>query len=62
MADEIRVDWRLISDNVQKIEATTTDPFGGATMLLSPEDNVLQWKSRLAGYRVPVIAEITVEI
>jgi len=61
MADEIRVDWRLFSDNVQKIEATTTDPFGGATMILSPEDNLLQWKSRLAGYRVPVIEAITVE-
>ncbi len=61
MADEITIDWRLFSDTVNKIEATTTDPFGGATMILSPEENVLRWKSRLSGYRVPVIGEIMVE-
>jgi len=61
MADEIRIDWQLFSETVRKIEATTTDPFGGATMILSPEENALIWKSRLSGYRVPVIEEITVE-
>jgi hypothetical protein len=61
MADEIRIDWRLFSETVQKIEATTTDPFGGATMILSPVENELHWKSRLSGYRVPVIEEVTVE-
>lgn len=39
MADEIKVDWRLFSETVPKIEATTIDPFGGATMILSPEEN-----------------------
>lgn len=59
MAEEIRIDWRLFSEAVRKIEATTTDPFGGATMILTPEENALNWKSRLPGYRVPVIEEIT---
>jgi len=61
MADEIRIDWRMFSEAVRKIEATTTDPFGGATMILTPEENALTWKSRLSGYRVPVLEEITVE-
>lgn len=61
MADEIRIDWRLFSEAVRRIEATTTDPFGGATMILSPEENTFNWKSRLSGYRVPVIEEITIE-
>jgi hypothetical protein len=61
MADEITIDWRMFSETVQKVEATTTDPFGGATMILSADDNILKWKSRLAGYRVPVIEQITVE-
>ncbi len=61
MADEIKINWRLFSQSVQKIEATTTDPFGGATMILSPDENVLHWKSRLAGYRVLVIEKISVE-
>jgi hypothetical protein len=30
-------------------------------MILSPDNNVLRWKRRLSGYRVPVIEEIVVE-
>ncbi|CAB5090137.1 hypothetical protein D3OALGA1CA_854 [Olavius algarvensis associated proteobacterium Delta 3] len=61
LADSISVGWRMFSDSVQKVEATTTDPFGGATMILSPDDNQLIWKSRLGGYQVPVIETITIE-
>jgi len=61
LADEVRIDWRLFSETVQKVEATMTDPFGGAAMILSPQENVLQWKSRLSGYRVPVVEKIAVE-
>ena len=61
LADEIVIDWKLFSSTVQKVQATTTDPFGGNTMILSPEKNILRYKSRLAGYRVPVIEEIPVE-
>ena len=61
MADEIRIDWRLFSETVTRIEATTSDPFGGATMILSPEENRWHWKSRLSGYRMPVIEKIAVE-
>lgn len=61
LADEVTIDWQLFSDAVQKIEATTTDPFGGTTMILSPDNKVLRWRSRLSGYRVPVIKKIAVE-
>ena len=61
MADEIKISWRLFSETVKKIAATVTDPFGGATMILSPQENVLKWQSRLSGYRVPVITAIAVE-
>ncbi len=61
IADEITIDWQLFSETVNSVEATTTDPFGGTTMMLSPKENTLKWKSRLSGYRVPVISEITVE-
>ena len=43
------------------MEATTIDPFGGSTRILSHEDNILDWKRRLSGYKVPVIEEISVE-
>jgi len=61
LADDILIEWRLFSEAVQKIEASSTDPFGGATMILSPGENRWQWKSRLSGYRVPVIETIAVE-
>lgn len=61
LADEIAVDWQLFSQTVQKVEATSTDPFGGATVILSPDENRWQWKSRLSGYQVPVISEIVVK-
>ncbi len=61
LADEVRVEWRLFSGRIRTIEATTTDPFGGTTMVLSAENNVLRWKSRLSGYQVPVIEEVTVD-
>jgi hypothetical protein len=61
LANNVSITWQLFSETVQKIEATTIDPFGGATRNLSPEDNVLEWKRRLSGYKVPVIEEITVE-
>jgi len=61
LADEVAVDWQLFSQTVQKVEATSTDPFGGATMILSPDENRWQWKSRLSGYQVPVIEEIAVQ-
>lgn len=61
LPDEVTINWRLFSETVKKIDATTTDPFGGAVLILSPDDNILQWKSRLSGYRVPVIEEVAVE-
>jgi len=60
LADEITVDWQLFSETVQRVEATSTDPFGGATMILSPDESRWRWKSRLSGYQVPVIEEIAV--
>ncbi len=61
LVDKIVIDWRLFSKVVQKVEATSTYPFGGSTLILSPEENRWHWKSRLSGYRVPVIEEIAVK-
>jgi len=61
MPDEITVDWRLFSENIYEVEFTTSDPFGGSMTMLSPDDNKLRWKSRISGYRVPVVEEIPIE-
>ncbi len=61
LANNIEIDWRLFSDSVRKVEATTADPFGGSSMILTPENSKLQWKIRLSGYKVPVIEKLAVE-
>lgn len=61
LPDDIAVDWRLFSERVPRIESSSTDPFGSTTMMLTPEENVFQWESRLSGYQVPVMEEIAVE-
>jgi hypothetical protein len=61
LANNVSVNWQLFSNTIQKIEVTSIDPFGGSTRILSPEDNVLDWKRRLSGYKVPVIESIAVE-
>jgi hypothetical protein len=61
LANNVIINWQLFSETIQNVETTTIDPFGGSTRILSPEDNVLDWKRRLSGYTVPVIEEIMVE-
>jgi len=59
--DSIFVNWQLFPDSVQFIEASAVDPHGAFTVMLSPDENNLRWKSRLAGYQVPAIEAIEVE-
>jgi len=61
LADNLFIDWRLFSDNVQEIETTTIDPFGGSMKILKPSDNLLHWERKLSGYTVPVLEEIKIE-
>ena len=61
LPDTVSVNWQLFSKDVSRIDAMSTDPFGGDTTVLTPKNNVLKWKSRLTGYRVPVIEEVAVE-
>jgi hypothetical protein len=59
--DSISLNWDLFPDTVQHIEASVVDPHGAFTTMLAPTDNVLNWKNRLVGYRVPAIEAIEVE-
>jgi hypothetical protein len=61
LPDSIDVSWRIFTDSVQMVEASVVDAHGAFTKVLSPEDMDIQWKNRLAGYRVPVIEAIAVE-
>ena len=59
--DSILIQWQLFPDSVRFIEASAVDPHGAFTAMLSPGENMLRWKSRLAGYRVPAIEAIEIE-
>ena len=61
LPDSIDVKWRIFTDSVQMVEASVVDAHGAFTKVLTPEDMDIQWKNRLAGYRVPVIEAIAVK-
>lgn len=61
LSDNISINWKLFSDTVKKVEATTTDPFGDSKVILSPDENLWQWKNSLRGFRAPVVEEINIE-
>ena len=59
--DSILMEWNLFPDSLPFIEASAVDPHGAFTTVLSAEASTLNWKSRLAGFRVPAIEAITVK-
>ena len=61
LASAIDIDWNLFTPSIPRVEATTIDPFGGSTSILSSKENAWHWEARLAGYVVPVLEEIIVE-
>lgn len=61
LADDLALDWELFPENLEKIDATTIDPFGGANFILTPDDPVLRWESSISGYTVPQVEEIAIK-
>lgn len=61
LAKDISINWDLFTKDIEQIEATTVDPFGGATMIITPENNALEWKQSMSGYEVPKVEEIAIE-
>lgn len=59
--DSISIDWKLFPNSVP-IEASAVDPHSTYTTVLTPDENIIYWKSRLAGYQAPAIETIKVEI
>ena len=60
MADDVQLDWRLFSSEVESVPAAVTDPFGGKRHVLTPEKAELTWKNRWSGYRPPEIKPVSV--
>lgn len=61
LAKNIAIDWQLFAETMEFIEATTVDPFGGTTLVLTPEENILNWQASLSGYTVPKVENVAIE-
>jgi len=58
---EVTVDWDLFSDKIQKVPTMAVDPAGPFPSFVTPEDNVLTWTNFLKTYKMPTVAEISVD-
>lgn len=61
LADKLSLKWEQFPKNLDKIDATTIDPFGGANVKLTPDDPILNWEASLSGYIVPKVEEVAIE-
>jgi hypothetical protein len=61
LADKLKLIWELFPESLEKVDATTIDPFGGANFVLTPKEPVLNWESTLSGYVVQQVEEVAIE-
>jgi hypothetical protein len=57
---EVKVDWELFTDQVQRVPATSTDPAGPLPTFVTPDDNVHTWTNYLKNYKIPTVAPVAV--
>jgi hypothetical protein len=57
---EVKVDWDLFSDKIQKVPANAVDPVGPFPSYVTPDDNILVWTNYLKNYKIPTVAEVAV--
>jgi hypothetical protein len=55
MPQQVTVDWRLFTDQIQRVPATATDPAGPLPTFLTPEDNIHTWTNHLKHYELPTV-------
>ena len=58
---EVTVDWDLFSDKIRKVPTTAVDPAGPFPSYVTPDDHVLTWTNFLKTYKIPTVAEISVD-
>jgi len=61
MPQEVKVDWELFTDRIQKVPATAIDPAGPFPSYVTPDDRILTWTNFLKNYQIPTVTEVTVE-
>lgn len=58
---EVKVEWDVFSDRIQKVPTSAVDPAGPFPSFVTPDDNVLLWKNVLKTYKMPTVTELKVE-
>ncbi len=60
MPQEVKVDWELFTDQIQRVPATATDPAGPLPTFLTPGDPVHTWTNYLKNYELPTVRRVDV--
>jgi len=58
---QVKNQWDLWSDRIQKVPADAIDPAGPFPSYLTPDDNVLTWNNFLKTYQMPTVARIVLD-
>jgi len=60
LPQEVKVDWQLFTDQIQRVPATATDPAGPLPTFLTPGDPVHTWTNYLKNYEPPTVRRVDV--
>ncbi len=60
LPQEVKVDWQLFTDQIQRVPATATDPAGPLPTFLTPGDPVHTWTNYLKNYELPTVQRVDV--
>ena len=60
LPQEVKVDWQLFTDQIQRVPATATDPAGPLPTYLTPGDPVHTWTNYLKNYELPTVRRVDV--
>jgi hypothetical protein len=57
---EVKVEWDLFSDRIQKVPTNAIDPAGPFPSYVTPDDNVHVWTNFLKNYTIPTVEKVAV--
>jgi len=60
MPQEVKNEWDLWSDRIQKVPTNAIDPVGGLRSFVTPEENVHVWKNFLKRYTIPTVEKVAI--
>ncbi len=61
MPRQVKVDWELFTDQIQRVPATAIDPAGPLLSYVEPQDKVHTWTNFLKNYKMPTVEQVRVD-